>query len=73
MEKNLLLKLTTAFTTCNASCGGGFQSRKRFCNDPEPMFNGAQCMLSNSNSMGIVEIEMKQCKLKSGNSNTQKK
>lgn len=30
--------------TCSLTCGGGVQSRKRLCNDPEPKFGGKECV-----------------------------
>lgn len=30
--------------TCSATCGGGFQNRKRLCNNPIPKYGGKDCV-----------------------------
>lgn len=30
--------------TCTLTCGGGVQTRKRLCNDPEPLHGGKECV-----------------------------
>uniref|UniRef100_A0A3Q2UGA8 Thrombospondin-1 n=1 Tax=Fundulus heteroclitus TaxID=8078 RepID=A0A3Q2UGA8_FUNHE len=30
--------------TCSATCGGGIQTRKHICNDPEPKYGGKDCV-----------------------------
>ena len=53
----------TTFTDCNVTCGGGVQSRERFCNNPEPMYNGTECLFSDNRSRGLNETETRSCNI----------
>ncbi|XP_034337070.2 SCO-spondin [Magallana gigas] len=33
----------SVWTSCTDTCGGGLSSRKRFCNNPEPQYEGDNC------------------------------
>jgi hypothetical protein len=45
------------WSACSKTCGQGLKSRKRFCNNPAPKFNGKLCDGDN--------LEYEQCKVKS--------
>ena len=34
----------TGWEICSESCGNGFQTRRRFCNNPTPAGNGLRCV-----------------------------
>ena len=36
--------LWTKWSLCSAKCGKGIRTRNRLCNNPEPMFGGADCL-----------------------------
>lgn len=39
---------STKFSECSRTCGGGVKIRRRFCNNPEPMYGGHTCSGSNT-------------------------
>lgn len=46
------------FSICSRTCGGGVKVRRRFCNNPEPMYGGHQC----SGTSIIAELcNMQEC------------
>ena len=52
----------TAYTKCNAVCGGGHQERERVCNDPPSAHGGLECLLSIGNgTRGEHEKEKRVC------------
>ncbi|KAK3092770.1 hypothetical protein FSP39_007057, partial [Pinctada imbricata] len=52
------------WTSCSASCEGGYRTRMRECNNPEPKYGGKNCRGSNSDTficnMGPCNVEFPQ-------------
>ena len=40
---------------CTATCDGGYQTRLRFCTNPEPVFGGQDCSETN------IDAEIQTC------------
>ena len=38
------------YSECNATCGNGFKSKKKFCDRPEPKNNGRFCHCNQSDT-----------------------
>ncbi len=41
----------TEWDECTATCGGGFQTKLRFCVNPEPANGGSDCSDTNIDAM----------------------
>lgn len=48
----------SAWSACSKTCGKGFKSRKRLCNNPTPMYNGRTC---DGENYEYEECKLKQC------------
>ena len=46
----------TDWNDCPVSCGGGEQTRTRYCNNPEPTCNGTDCSVD-----GLPSTETQKC------------
>ena len=43
------------FSECSVSCGGGEKSRQRYCNNPEPQYEGEDCEGDDEETMSCNE------------------
>mgnify|MGYP001792311379 CR=1 FL=1 len=43
------------FSECSVSCGGGAKSRQRYCNNPEPQYQGEDCEGDDEEAMSCNE------------------
>lgn len=41
-------------TMCSTTCGAGFQEQQRICNNPNPMYDGANCIGSATQTVQCV-------------------
>ncbi|XP_057313082.1 SCO-spondin-like isoform X2 [Hydractinia symbiolongicarpus] len=50
----------SGYTACSLTCGNGTKSRNRTCNNPDPMYGGLLCNLTDGTN-GLEEIETMDC------------
>ena len=42
------------FTDCNKTCGGGMQTKQKYCDNPQPLNDGSLCSCDKAENENII-------------------